>query len=125
MTFDWRLYVDLADELTTYHRTSSFQDAYYRTAISRAYYGVYHLAKKILIDKGCVLPPKSQHQFVRDTLLASTVRTERRIGTHLSRLWKDRVDADYKEVASIDKSRATTTYMMAKNTLELINSLSL
>lgn len=125
MTFDWRLYIDLADELTNHPRTSSFQDAYYRTAISRSYYGVYHFAKKILTDKGCSMPSKSQHQYVRETLSGSSVRTERRIGVHLGRLWKDRVDADYNEVAPINKNRAITTYLIAKNTLDLINSLPL
>ena len=66
MNFDWRLYVQLANELITYQRTARFQEAYLCTAISRSYYGVFCIARNFLIGKGISIPKVDSHKFVRE-----------------------------------------------------------
>ena len=45
MSFDWKTYKDLAEELR-----SKDDEAFKRSAISRLYYSVFHQAKIFLID---------------------------------------------------------------------------
>src|SRR5579859_5246477 len=52
MPFDWPEYLALAEELSKREEESCV-----RTAISRAYYFVYHLARQRLIDNGFVIAP--------------------------------------------------------------------
>ncbi|MBM3253946.1 MAG: HEPN domain-containing protein [Candidatus Omnitrophica bacterium] len=117
MGFDWKLYIQLADELITYQRTASFQEAYLRTAISRSYYGVFCIARNFLTTKGISIPPINTHKFVREQYLSSQDKVERKIGDSLNRLWRRRKDADYEDEATIDINRAKTAYQMALRTM--------
>ncbi len=121
MSFDWKLYIDLADELVSYQKTSGLQDAYYRTAISRSYYGVFCIARNLLIKKGPGIPYSDEHRYVREEFKKSPKRIEKQIGEHIGRLWRERKDADYEEGASIDRTRADTACKIAKKTLSLLN----
>lgn len=122
MSFDWKLYIQLADELITYQRTTSFQEAYLRTAISRSYYGIFCIARNFLTTKGISIPKIDTHKFVRGQYLASQDKEERKIGDSLNRLWRRRKDADYKDKATIDINEAKTAYQMALRTMSnLIN----
>jgi len=117
MGFDWKLYIQLADELITYQRTASFQEAYLRTAISRSYYGVFCIARNFLTTKGIPIPKIDTHKFVREQYLSSQDKIERKIGNSLNRLWRRRKDADYEDETTIDINRAKTAYQMALQTM--------
>ncbi len=118
MSFDWKLYVQLADELISYQRTPSFQEAYLRTAISRSYYGVFCIARNFLVSNGIVIPRFDTHRFVRDRYLASVNRVERKIGDNLKRLSRRRNEADYENGAAIGIDQARTGYEMALRTMQ-------
>lgn len=122
MSFDWKLYVRLADELISHQRTVSFQEAYLRTAISRSYYGVFCIARNFLKSKGLNIPKVDSHKFVRNTYWNSTIRVERKIGKYLRNLWLDRKDADYEDGATVDISRARTAHELANRILSRLTS---
>jgi hypothetical protein len=54
MSFDWKLYVQLAVD---FYRSEALKEAYFRSAISRAYYGVFCIARNFLKSKGKTIPP--------------------------------------------------------------------
>lgn len=124
MSFDWKLYIDLADELISQQRSTNLHEAYYRTAISRSYYSVFCIARNLLVKKGVTIQPVDTHRFVRKEFKNSPKRVEKKLGEDLGRLWKDRKDSDYEEGVSIDKNRADTAYKLAKKTLNLLDSLA-
>lgn len=117
MSFDWRLYLQLANELITLQRTQILQEAYSRSAISRAYYAVFCIARNHLKNRGITIPQRDTHKFVRETYKQSRDRREKQIGSNLGRLWQHRKDADYEDGANIDKSRAELAYEMAQRIL--------
>lgn len=123
MSFDWKLYVQLAAEMITYQRTASFREAYLRTAISRSYYGIFCIARNFLNGKGINIPKVDTHKFVREQYLASQNRVERKIGDSLNRLWRRRKAADYEDRATIDINGASTAHQMALRTIENLTNI--
>lgn len=117
MSFDWKLYVQLADELITYQRTPTFQEAYLRTAISRSYYGVFCIARNFLVGGGVSIPRVDTHKFVREQYQNSQNKLERKIGDSLNRLWRRRKIADYEDKATIGINEARTAHLMALRTI--------
>ena len=86
MSFNWRLYIQLADELINYQKTSAIQEACLRSAISRSYYGVFCIARNLLIKKGTTIPMRDTHKFVRKEYQNSTNKIEKNVAKDLSRL---------------------------------------
>ncbi len=78
MSFDWKSYIQLAEELINHQRTPSLQEAYLRSAISRSYYGVFCIARNLLIHKGISIPKVDTHKFVRDKYWKSPNRTDKK-----------------------------------------------
>ena len=123
MSFDWKLYVQLADELITYQRTPSFQEAYLRTAISRSYYGVFCVARNFLIGKNVSVPRVDTHKFVREQYQNSQNKLERKIGDSLNRLWRRRKIADYEDKTIIEINEARTAHQMAHRAMGNLTNL--
>lgn len=123
MSFDWRLYIKLADELINFHRTKSLAESYWRSAISRAYYGVFCLSRNFLISKGIRIPRKNVHRFVIEKYKNSPDQVEKKIGVELDRLRKDRVDADYDDRKSINNSYATRSYGRSTRIQQLLENI--
>lgn len=113
MSFDWKLYVQLADELINHQRTQGLQEAYLRSAISRSYYGVFCIARNFLVSRGTTIPTANTHKFVRDKYRKSPNKAEKKIGKDLFSLWLDRKEADYEDGATIDINRARTAHQLA------------
>ncbi len=123
MSFDWRLYIKLADELINFHRTKSLAESYWRSAISRAYYGVFCLSRNFLISKGIRIPRKNVHRFVIEKYKNSLDQVEKKIGVQLDRLRKDRVDADYDDRKGINNSYATRSYGRSTRIQQLLENI--
>ncbi|HVC95596.1 MAG TPA: HEPN domain-containing protein [Pirellulales bacterium] len=67
-----------------------------RAAVSRAYYGAFHLAKALLDDMGFSAPRNpSGHAFVYRRLFFSRQQNAQAIGALLSDLHPSRIEADY------------------------------
>lgn len=116
MSFDWKLYIQLSDELINYQRTAILQEAYLRTAISRSYYGVFCIARNLL-SKKTTIPKIDTHKFVREKYEDSINITERKIGASLNRLWRKRKNADYNNKANININEAIKANQMAYQTI--------
>lgn len=124
MNFGWKLYVELSEELIKHQKTPSLHDAYLRSAISRSYYGVFCIARNLLIPKTVFFPKEDIHKFVREQFNHAVSRKEKQIGTKLGRLWTERKAADYDEDETFNDERAKTSYKMAVDTLNLLQELS-
>ncbi|MDO9289597.1 MAG: hypothetical protein Q7T83_12520 [Thermodesulfovibrionales bacterium] len=124
MSFNWKLYVDLSNELISHQRTPSLKDAYLRSAISRSYYGVFCIAREPLIYETVYDSKVESHKEVREHYNSAVTRKERQIGTKLSRLWAERKAADYDTDATFDDERARTAHKMAVDTITLLEELS-
>lgn len=120
MSFDWKLYVDLSEELINHQKNPSLKDAYLRSAISRAYYGVFCIDRIPLIYQTVFLSRDASHKEVREHYNNAVARKERLIGTKLNRLWMERKAADYDADETFSLDRAKTAQQMAVDTLKLL-----
>ncbi len=83
-----------------------------RTAISRAYYGAFHLSKSFLADIG-TLPPRNAnvHVFIQHRLAGSGHATAAKVAALLGDLHEDRLHADYnldkKQIETVIHARAS------------------
>ena len=118
MSFDWSSYIRLAEELINRADSGGLQEACFRSAISRAYYGVFCIARNSLKARRTSIPHIDTHKFVREQYINSSDRVEKKIGVNLGRLWKDRKRSDYEDTASIDIKRVMTAIDLAKRSLE-------
>ncbi len=98
MSFDGRAFLGLAHTLTnTLPNTEpAIEEAQLRSAISRAYYALFWVARARLIAEGERIPRLDAHQIVIDRFRNSPYRARVTIGFHLANLRTDRNEADYK-----------------------------
>jgi uncharacterized protein (UPF0332 family) len=91
---DGRDFIALAGRLAA---MPAADEAMYRTAVSRAYYGAFHVARSFLIELGFAPPANANvHSFVRHYLNGSGDRDACRAASLLSQLQSARNRADYK-----------------------------
>ena len=118
MSFDWKGYLTVADDLL-YHT----EEHYCRSAISRAYYAVFCIArnKKGLKDYS---PPDENSPGVHKKVILeyknSTERVEQKVGNNLDKLRRSRNLADYREDEVIDKPLAERMVASAKSILKVL-----
>lgn len=91
MPFDFNNYLNVAVDLAT-----KADDGSKRSAISRAYYSVYHLALSRAESKIGPRPIGKSHKWCWDQYILTPDRECRRLGTEGDRMKRLRVDADYK-----------------------------
>lgn len=114
MMFNWQDFIKLG-ELFVSARKEGLQEAHYRTAISRLYYGTFGLIRETLESKGLRVPrDKNVHLCTIEMLRRSESEKEREIGLHLDRLRRERNIADYDNEFSINESRAQNSLKYAK-----------
>lgn len=99
MSFAWTQFLDLARALEK-DPPDGQKEAYYRSAISRAYYAAFHSAREYLELKGLLQPNQQNvHEEVRWLFATSSELGARnlpaRIAEDLGRLRRDRNNADY------------------------------
>jgi uncharacterized protein (UPF0332 family) len=97
--FVWGAYLELAERLAL-----EGGEASKRSAMSRAYYSVFHLARQMITREGETVPERGEaHQFVW-TALERQGKGRRRLGQEGKRLRELRRKADYDDsLAQIDK----------------------
>lgn len=121
--FDWTSYHTLAIELS--ERTEL---AAHRSAISRAYYAVFHAACRYVTDvRGEALPRREKHEavwswFAPAAPIPGRTRLETKVGSKGRRLRERRNDADYE--SGIDASKLLSDSMkLARELLDDIDEL--
>jgi len=121
MSFDWTDLLTLAEALKSDPNSPGPREASLRSAISRAYYAAFCVARNFGRDRGEFTPTGTgtDHGLVRNHFLLSSDRTRRKIGADLDRLRDSRNKADYDDVlvgrpaplaqSSIDRARNVLT----------------
>ena len=105
MRFDWSEYLNLAEELAAISGDSDNNEAKLRSAISRAYYAVFCLARNYLRDVeqdsrlSRKTPDINEHQYVAEKFIFHKSKAKKmiKIGENLSRLRLFRNKADYED----------------------------
>ena len=134
MRFDWSEYLNLAQELAATNSDSSGnREAKLRSAISRAYYSTFCLARNYLrdIEKDQTLLDKNRdinkHQYVANAFINHRNNKKKnmvKIGENLSRLRELRNKADYEDTMVNLPSVATTALMLAQNIISALSKLT-
>ena len=108
MKFDWSEYVSLAQALHRDPTRPGPVEACLRSAISRAYYGVFCMARNQMRDRGTFKPTHTgrDHSLLPEQLKASSNLAYRKIGLDLDRLRLNRAKADYDDVLANSSSLA-------------------
>jgi len=119
MSFDWEDYIRLANKLFNEPNKNSLEEAYNRSVISRAYYGVFCLAR---IKAGLEFDKNRAkiHQKVINYYKSSNKLKEKEVGQILDELRKDRNIADYEGIKYIDKERAERSILKANIVIEIL-----
>ncbi len=119
--FDWEEFLAFAERLVE----RDVEEVALRTAISRAYYAVYHRASTYIRDND-LLPAGEglTHRKVWDTLQAASERRRFDIGSRGRRLQRRRTSADYHNPYPGDiQDAARFSVNEARSMLDLIDPL--
>lgn len=112
--FDWLSYLEVARRLVD--GDQQLGEACRRSAISRAYYGVFGKGREVLQQQGLL--------FEREAIHAQVIRTLRRepptseLGRDLDRLRRERNEADYNAEAKFPYARADQALNVAQRIVE-------
>lgn len=100
-------FVDFAGKLAA---SGSGGEAAIRSAVSRAYYGAFHLTLQFLAELGVPTPANAaSHVLIQHCMIGSGHAEAQRAGRLLSSLHTDRITADYRlsdtRIASFEAAR--------------------
>ena len=99
MSFEWKHFLDLAQDLVHGHGGGTEGgpgEAALRTAVSRAYYAAYHAVREYVTATGGGVPPREDsHKWVWNQLDSKRRRQEGRLKRDGFNLLKARKAADY------------------------------
>jgi uncharacterized protein (UPF0332 family) len=114
ISFDFAEYLDLAEELA-----ARADEAAWRSAISRSYYAVLHVAYRTLPPPlQATISHRTMHSVTWRLYSDSSVQACRQIGQAGTRLRDRRVDADYRPVAMLSSARAARLVADAREAME-------
>jgi len=106
---NWREFLTLATRLAT-----STTEAEWRTAVSRAYYAAFHVARRLFSDLNFVVPRADRaHRYLVFRLSNSGILSVEQIGRDLETLRRLRNQADYDEAPTLQQMKATTAVQLA------------
>jgi uncharacterized protein (UPF0332 family) len=125
MSFSWRDYLSLANELSGRRARPYSPDARSRAAISRAYYAAFIEARNFLRDRDGISVPNdgSVHNFVISSFRASSQRQRVIIGEHLERLRSYRNYADYQDIMFRLNQRVNESLTLANRVINTLDRL--
>ena len=126
MSFCWKDYIDLSNILISSSKNNTLEKAYLRTSVSRAYYGIFCIARNYLRDiKNIQIRLQNTHEFVMNQFKFSNNLKEICIGNYLGNLRDDRNKADYGDNYQIDINRANKILASANQVLRFFQQLGL
>lgn len=125
MPFDWAEYIKIAEDLIVQGDSSPIESAYFRSSVSRAYYGAYCTARDIVEQKlDYTVPKGDSHKFVINKFMNSSGRVTKKVGEDLNRLHGKRRKVDYEASADINREFAKTALQQAQNIFKLFSDSS-
>jgi len=111
MSFDWKKYLSLAEELA-----QNSEESYLRSSVSRAYYSVFCIVRNETVGKQ--YKKSDVHNKVIEILKNKEDKNLKKIGWNLDELRKVRNKADYDEDEEIDYDLVSRMILIAKDTLK-------
>ncbi|MFC1623662.1 hypothetical protein ACFL05_00905 [Patescibacteria group bacterium] len=101
MSFDWNDYLKLSKSIERQASGTSIatKEAWCRSAVSRTYYAVFHIATKFAVDNlEYIVPARNNHWYLREFYMNQRGNHDYMlVGRKLTLLLKNRKDCDYKE----------------------------
>jgi len=113
MSFDWKEYLKLAEELA-----KGSKESYLRSSISRAYYSVFCISRNKTIGKD--YKRSDVHNKVIEILKNKEDKSLRKAGLNLDELRRIRNKADYDEDEEINYSLVSRMILLAKDILRIL-----
>jgi hypothetical protein len=111
--FDFVDFLDLADDLS-----NRSDEAAWRSAISRAYYAILHVAYRTLpAPAQATISHRTAHRTTWQFYTASSVAACRQIGHAGIRLQRARVQADYRALPYISLAQTLRDVALARQTM--------
>jgi uncharacterized protein (UPF0332 family) len=114
----WRDYLLLATRLTM-----CSTEADWRTAISRAYYAAFHVARRVFADLHFAVPRADRaHQYLVFRLSNSGESVVEHAGRNLETLRRLRNRADYDEVPPLTQTQAGAAVQLAEGIIQVLDA---
>jgi uncharacterized protein (UPF0332 family) len=115
---NWRDFLLLATRLA-----AGSIEADWRTAVSRAYYATFHVARRLFIDlKFTVLRADRAHQYLVFRLSNSGEAVVEQVGRDLDTLRRLRNRADYDEIPALPKTQAVAAVQLAEGIIQVLDA---
>jgi len=115
---NWRDFLPLAAR-----SAAGGTEADWRTAISRAYYAAFHVARQLLADLGFAIPRADRaHQYLVFRLSNSGEAATAQAGRDLDTLRRLRNRADYDEVPALTQPQAVAAVQVAEGIIQALDA---
>jgi uncharacterized protein (UPF0332 family) len=104
--------------------TAGREDGDWRSAVSRAYYAVFHTARSLLTELGFSVPREDRaHKYLSFRLMNATVGQTARAGNDLDNLRTERNRADYDLGSHFDAADAGQSVKVAERAILILEAL--
>ncbi len=115
---NWRDFLLLATRLAT-----GTTEADWRTAVSRAYYAAFHVARRLFADLNFTVPRADRaHQYLVFRLSNSGESAVEQVGRDLETLRRLRNRADYDEVPALTQAQAAAAVQLAEGIIQVLDA---
>jgi len=115
---NWRDFLALAGRLST-----GTTEADWRTAVSRAYYAAFHVARRLLADLKFNVPRADRaHQYLVFRLSNSGESAVEQAGRDLETLRRLRNRSDYDEAPALTQPQAAAAVQLAEGIIQVLDA---
>jgi len=115
---NWRDYLSLADRLA-----AATTEADWRSAVSRAYYAAFHVARQLLANLNFAIPRADRaHQYLVFRLSNCGESAIEQAGRDLETLRRLRNRADYDDVPAITQPQAAAGVRLAEGIVQVLDT---
>jgi uncharacterized protein (UPF0332 family) len=115
---NWRDFVAIAAQFA-----AGPTEAEWRSAVSRAYYAAFHVARSLLSDLRFVVPRADRaHQYLVFRLCNSGEASVEQAGRNLETLRRLRNRADYDDAPPVTKAQAGAAVQLSKDIISVLDS---
>lgn len=115
---NWRDFLLLASRLAT-----ATTEADWRTAVSRAYYAAFHVARRLIADLRFTVPRADRaHQYLVFRLSNSSESAVEQAGRDLDTLRRLRNRADYDETPAVTQPQAAAAVQLAEGIVKALDA---
>jgi uncharacterized protein (UPF0332 family) len=124
VSFDWTDYLVVANKLVKMAADLELAEGYYRTAISRAYFAAFNIAKQALPQQISDRCPRDAdaHEYVKRAYANGTSREQQIVSDNLDRLRIARNLADYRTAWTGARNQCAAELVKAYQTIERVRS---